>query len=443
MLGAMRSDQLVVHVVAGPSRGQQFVRAAGRDPTVWRVGRSPDVELAIPDPSLEMLHCAIHQEQGRLRIVDLGGRGVAVDGVRVRDAVPLDGSLVAVGATVFRLALRSGSDPLDQEDVELSAGARFGSLVGQSAAIRRAFWLLERAAESDATVLLLGETGTGKEGAARGLHELGPRRGRPFVTVDCSAIPEALLESELFGHERGAFSGALAQRAGAFEEADGGTVFLDEVGELPLSLQPKLLRALEARTIRRIGSNRHRAVDVRIIAATNRDPRAMVDAQSFRADLYHRLSVLQVALPPLRARVGDHDLLARHFLAQLGSEPAVHSRLYNPAFFASLEGYSWPGNARELRNYLERCVLLGRPLALPASDPEAPPLGDLTGSYGAARAALLDWFEQRFVLRVLTQHDGNIPRAARAAGMHRAHLWRIVRRLRSRGALEGVGHDRL
>ena len=429
----MRPGQLVVHVVDGPSRGQLFVRAAGRDATVWRVGRSPDVELAIPDPSLEMLHCAIHHEQGRLRIIDIGGGGVAVDGVRVRDAAPLDGSLVALGATVFRLSLRSG---MEADDVELSTAARFGSLVGKSAAIRRAFWLLERAVESDATVLLLGETGTGKEGAARGLHEQGARRGRPFVTVDCSSIPEPLLESELFGHERGAFSGAHGQRAGAFEEADGGTVFLDEVGELPLALQPKLLRALEARTIRRVGSNRHRPVDVRIIAATNRDPRAMVDAQTFRADLYHRLSVLQVGLPPLRARLGDHEPLARHLLGELGAGETTHPRLHAPGFFASLEGYSWPGNVRELRNHLERCVLLGRALSLPVED-ALPPLADFAGTYGAARAALLDWFEQRFVIQVLNRHDGNIPAAARAAGMHRVHLWRIVRRLRSRGALEG------
>jgi two-component system response regulator GlrR len=439
----MRSGQLVVQVVAGPSRGQLFVRAAGRDAAVWRVGRSPDVELAIPDPSLEMLHCSIHHEQGRLRIIDLGGSGVAVDGIRVRDAAPLDGSLVALGATVFRMSLRSGFGRADTDEVELSAAARFGSLVGKSVAMRRAFWLLERASESDATVLLLGETGTGKEGAARGLHEQGARRGRPFVTVDCSAIPEPLLESELFGHERGAFSGALSQRAGAFEEADGGTVFLDEVGELPLSLQPKLLRVLEARTIRRVGSNRHRTVDVRIIAATNRDPRAMVDAQAFRADLYHRLSVLMIALPPLRARLGDHEPLARHLLAELGADAATHPRLHAPGFFASLEGYSWPGNVRELRNHLERCVLLGRPLSLPAHADRLPALDELAGSYGDARAALLDWFEERFVIRVLSQHDGNIPAAARAAGMHRVHLWRIVRRLRSRGALEGVDHDQL
>jgi two-component system, NtrC family, response regulator GlrR len=183
---------------------------------------------------------------------------------------------------------------------------------------------------------------------------------------------------------------------------------------------------------------------VRIIAATNRDPGAMVDARSFRADLYHRLSVLQVGLPPLRARLGDHEHLGRHLLDELGADGASHPRLHAPAFFSSLERYSWPGNVRELRNYLERCVLLGRPLPLPgSSDAGLPPLEELPGSYGAARAALLDWFEQRFVLRVLSENDGNIPRAARAAGMHRTHLWRIVRRLRLRGALEGVVHDPL
>jgi two-component system response regulator GlrR len=322
---------------------------------------------------------------------------------------------------VGRTTLRFGAAPAPPRPA-LSPSSVFGGLVGESAAMRAAFAVLERAAASTATVLLEGETGTGKGEAALALHNAGPRKDRPFMVVDCGTIPEHLFESELFGNERGAFTGADAQRAGAFETAGGGTVFLDEVGELPLGVQPKLLRALEERQIRRLGSPQMRPIDVRVIAATNRDLRAAVNDGSFRADLYYRLAVVRVRLAPLRERPEDLTPLAVRLLAGLGATEEQRATLSSPAFMATLRRNPWRGNVRELRNYLESCLVLEQSAI--ADEPWAPS-GPLA-PFQAARGRALAHFERQYLEALMAQHEGKVAAAAETAGLSRVYLYRLL-----------------
>src|SRR5262245_22597865 len=256
-------------------------------------------------------------------------------------------------------------------------GSAFGELRGTSLAMRGLFAVLARVASVDATALILGESGTGKELIAEALHQQGRRASRPFVVVDCGALPAALIESELFGHERGAFTGATHARAGAFELADGGTLFLDEIGDLDLALQPRLLRAIEARQIKRLGAERYQPVDVRVIAATHRDLPARVASGAFRDDLYHRLSVIELRVPPLRERLDDIELLAQLFADELaGREPGVRREALTPERIEALAQRPWPGNVRELRNHVERLLLLAD---LPIEPPCEPMIGPVSG----------------------------------------------------------------
>jgi DNA-binding NtrC family response regulator len=304
----------------------------------------------------------------------------------------------------------------------LSDRTELGPLVGRSAPMRAAFAFLEKAAPTDATVLIEGETGTGKEGAAEALHAGSARRDRPLVVVDCAAIPANLMESELFGHTRGSFTGANADRVGAFEEADGGTVFLDEIGELPLELQPKLLRVLERKEIRRIGANTSTKLDVRVVAATHRDLRAAVNHHAFRADLYFRLSVVRIALPPLRERPEDIPLLVERLLQRMGARPDVVAALTAVDFVTGLQRATWPGNVRELRNFLERCVVFQErlPLDEPHRDAAAP------RTYSEARQQAIDAFERGYLEKLMSHHGGKVAAAAQAAGVGRAHLYRLL-----------------
>jgi DNA-binding NtrC family response regulator len=296
--------------------------------------------------------------------------------------------------------------------------------------MRACFALLERASARDVTVLLEGETGTGKSQAAQAIHNASARRDKPFIVVDCGAIPSNLLESELFGHEKGAFTGALVRRAGAFEEAHGGTVFLDEIGELPAELQPKLLRVLETREIRRVGSNTYQPVDIRLIAATHRDLRAEVNAGRFRSDLFFRLAVLRIVQPSLRQRPEDLPLLVEQILASLGADPERTGALRTPEFIARLQHAAWPGNVRELRNYLERCLVFEDALAI--SEEEARPGGSLevdpTQPYADQRRRVVDDFERRYLRALLEKHQGKVAQAAVTAGVDRVHLYRLLRR---------------
>jgi two-component system response regulator GlrR len=299
-------------------------------------------------------------------------------------------------------------------------------MVGRSPAMRAAFSLLERAAQADATVLLEGDTGTGKEAAAESLHRESARRDGPLIVVDCGAIPPSLLESELFGHERGAFTGAVTEQEGALEAADHGTVFLDEIGELGLELQPKLLRALDRREIKRVGASRYRPIDVRVIAATHRNLRVEVNAGRFRADLYYRLAVLQVRLPPLRQRADDLPLLIEHILHGLGAADSDAAALVRTReFVADLARHAWPGNVRELRNYIERCLALRESGVVPAPSADPPPV-DLRRPLRAARDEHLRAFERAYLRQALAAAGNNVTAAARIAGIDRIYFYRLL-----------------
>jgi DNA-binding NtrC family response regulator len=311
--------------------------------------------------------------------------------------------------------------------------------------MRALFSTLEKAAGTDATILIEGETGTGKEATAESIHQASRRRDGPFVVVDCGAIPAQLLESELFGSERGAFTGAVASRAGAFEAASGGTIFLDEIGELELDLQPKILRALDRRQVKRVGSTGYRPVDVRVIAATNRGLRAEVDAKRFRLDLYYRLAIVRIKLPPLRERMADLPLLVEHVVSILGVADAAETEaLRTREFLERLRRYPWPGNIRQLRNYIERCVALGDAHLAPGLDtcppppPSGPPLSSATSPLAAkfefdpaeplrvARERWTNRCERAYLEAVLRLHGNNVTAAARAAGVDRIYLYRLL-----------------
>lgn len=380
------------------------------------VGSAPDSDVVVCDPTVSRLHAELSQRADGLWIIDLGSRnGTYVDGVRVGAARLHDRARVLLGDT--EIVVTYGARP---EPVPLWPLDRFGPLVGRSAAMRELFEWLDRAAKSDATLLIEGETGTGKELVATAVHEASARGHQPLSIIDCGALTASLLEAELFGHARGAFTGAHAARAGAIEAADGGTVFIDEVGELPLSLQPKLLRVLESRTVRRLGENQPRTVDVRFISATHRDLRAMVNEGTFREDLYFRLAVLKLRIPPLRERPEDVSLLANHFMPPGMSMP--------PELARTIERQPWRGNVRELRNFIERMLAFGPQRALETSDElraeEPPP----ERSYHAARAELIAQFERDFVRKLLAQHPNNVAEAARAAGLTRAYLYQLIQK---------------
>ena len=307
-------------------------------------------------------------------------------------------------------------------------------LLGESMPMRRLHTQLGRVGPTDATVLIQGETGTGKELVARALHDRSARAGGPFVVVDCGALPESLLDAELFGHNRGAFTGAVAARTGAFEAADGGTLFLDEIGELPLPMQPRLLRALEQRAVRRLGQNDFRPVDVRFVSATHRDLLGMVKAGTFREDLYFRLAVLCVTIPPLRERSADVVLLAEHFLSP------DHRPLLTRELEAELAARVWPGNVRELRSFVERLKAVGATDALAMSTEARPPADPAAAGAVTMSEELLDLsfseardrgfaaLERQYVEALLARHGRKISAAARAAGIQRTYLHRLVRK---------------
>lgn len=310
----------------------------------------------------------------------------------------------------------------------------FDGLVGSSEVMQAVFERLKRASTSEATILLQGETGTGKEAVAEAIHASSPRRNGPFIVVDCGAFPPQLMEAELFGHEKGAFTGAVTARVGCFEAANQGTVFLDEIGELDVSLQPKLLRALERRHVKRIGSTEYKPVNVRIIAATNRDLKRDVERGTFRSDLYFRLAVVSALLPPLRARGADIKGLVKHMLGFLGDVPAdIRAMMMDPTFHRELARYPWPGNVRELRNHIECCVALGESRPPGSVDMDITgviPLDqfalDLSLPLKEAREVCLRAFEQRYLEGQMARNHANVSAAARSAGVDRAHFYRLL-----------------
>ncbi len=316
----------------------------------------------------------------------------------------------------------------------------FENIVGQSDVLQQVLELVRKAARSEANILILGESGTGKELIARAIHANSPRAAQPFVPVDCASLPENLLESELFGHEKGAFTGAVSSKQGLMESAHRGTLFLDELGELPIGLQAKLLRALQERQIRHIGGTRHIDIDVRIVSATNRDLRALVAAGKFREDLYFRVNVIDVALPPLRERTGDVELLATSFVRRYGKIGGASVNGLEPEVVAALELYSWPGNVRELQNVIERaCALadgemitlaeLPQHLRAPAPPAPAPSISAESAGKLTLKEAKERWIgelESTYVAELLKREGGNVSGAARKAGVDRKTLHRIL-----------------
>jgi DNA-binding NtrC family response regulator len=440
---------LQVEVADGPDKGLRHAAPTER----LTVGTADGNDVVLHDPTVSRFHLELRRRAEGVLVTDTGStNGTWCAGVRIERGMVSAGAVLRLGATALRVT--EG----EEVDVEIGATERIGGIVGRSAVMRRLMRQIERAAQSDVSVLIVGESGTGKEVIARALHDAGARASRPFVTLDCGAIAPTLVASELFGHERGAFTGADRQHIGAFERADGGTVFLDEIGELPPALQPALLGVLERRRFRRLGGKEEVAIDVRLVCATNRDLRVEVNAGRFRLDLYYRVAQTRLEVPPLRERREDIPLLAEKFLEELGHDGTLSSVL-DDAEIARLGDHPFAGNVRELRNIVEAAVAMGemppleRGVTAPAAAATAPassrrgpvsvrvtgdiiaPLLDL--SYREARGRLLASFEERYLRTLLERSGGVVSRAARTASMNRSHLIDLLQR----HGIKGRGGD--
>jgi len=411
--------------------GKPAERVAVLDQELVRVGAHPSNEVVISDPLVSRFHLRLVRAQDAWRLTDTGSlNGVRVGGVRVRDAdLPSSECTIEIGESLLRV-----KELPSVGTVEVLQTPNFGAIYGKALSMQKLFAILERVSKADVSVLVEGESGTGKELVASQIARRSSRADGPFVVVDCSAITRTLMESELFGHAKGSFTGAERDRVGAFEAANGGTVFLDEIGELPLDMQPKLLRVLEAREVRRLGETKTRKVDVRVIAATNRKLEEEVNRSNFREDLYFRLSVVTVRVPPLRERSEDIDLLIRVFLESFDALDSMH--LFTPEVIETLSRHSWPGNVRELRNYVERAVVFD---AAPPPWRDEPPSAsmpppsaaeiDVGVPFKIAKERVVDEFERRYLAALLEQTGGNLSSAARKAGIDRMYLHRLVQKL--------------
>jgi DNA-binding NtrC family response regulator len=428
---ALVLDCFSMTVAEGPDRGLSVRGRSGE----MSAGSAEGNGLRLTDPSVSRHHFSITPVPDGFLVRDLGStNGTRVNGVRIERAYVDDEAVIEIGRTKVRF------EPSEETVSEpLSPSERYGRVLGQSAAMRRIFAMLPGLAASQGTLLIDGETGTGKGLLAEAIHEAGPRANGPFVVLDCASIPPTLVESELFGHMKGSFTGAHADRPGAFEQAAGGTIFMDEIGELPLDMQPKLLRALEDRTVKRVGGRTVIKLDVRVIAATNRDLRAEANRGTFRSDLYYRLNVFKVELPPLRERREDIPLLVQNFYEQQRPGRKAPANLV-----ASLSRQPWPGNVRELRSAVERWVLLddlgaaavdesgehtaeGAPAAGgpaiaqdPAFDPEVP--------FRTAKEQAVALWERRYLEKLMAHVGGNLSQAARAVGSDRSHLRELLKK---------------
>jgi DNA-binding NtrC family response regulator len=430
-----RGESVVSHrhklvVVQGTDRGTE-VNIEGMRVVI---GTHESCDLVLTDPTVSRRHCEIVVQDDRYLLRDLGStNGSSLGGTPVIEAYLTPGARIGLGHTIVVFQPKKKWVRVAASDSEW-----FGDLFGRSQPMREVFGLFERVAPTDLSLVLIGETGTGKELAARALHSKSHRAERPFVVVDCGAVSQTLVESELFGHERGAYTGADRSRAGAFELADGGTIFLDEVGELPPALQPKLLRALEQREVKRLGAAKPLTVDVRVIAATNRDLRAQVVAGKFREDLYYRLAEVVAVMPPLRERREDIQPLAQLFLEEQSRRGGV-ARFLSPDLISVLETRPWPGNVRELRNVLRRACVLSRGETLGPEDlpegglvrPRTEPL-DLSDVDNLpikdAREKWTEPMEREYLVRLIRKTQGDLDKAADIAGVHRKSVERLLRK---------------
>jgi len=427
----LRSRKIRIEVVQGPDMGRSVEFPA---PSVSIGSGREGCDFALTDPTVSRVHLHLRVEKDALRVIDADSRnGTSIDGTAVRDAYARPDSLLVIGNTTLRLRMLSSV-----VEVPLSPHDHFGEMLGQSIAMRHVFTVLERSAATLETVLIEGETGTGKELVARGLHAASPCADGPFETFDCSAVSSSLIESKLFGHMKGSFTGAIADHPGIFEAADGGTLFLDELGELPLELQPKLLRALERGEVCRLGSNVFRKVKVRIVAATNRSLSREIDRNRFREDLYYRLAVITVRLPPLRERLEDIPRLVRHFEEKLNLERPASP--LPDSVVKELCTRTWPGNVRELLNVVRRMRTLGQGAspeeqAVPAPAPGA--LGvTLAEPLLTGRQRIAEAYEREYIELALRETGGNISRAAALAKVGRKFFQQAMKRYGLRGDSE-------
>jgi len=420
-------------IVAGADAGGRLV-IFPNEPIRVLVGKGPACALRLTDPRVSRRHAALDVTPRGLRLTDLGStNGTTVNGIEVTEAQLTGGERVRLGETVIQVARRTAGVEPPSPPVE-----SFGMTFGTSPRMQRLYPLCVRLAASEVPVVIEGETGTGKEVLAESIHMASARAERPFVVFDCTTVPSNLMEAELFGHDKGAFTGAVSTRKGVFEQADGGTLLIDEIGDLDLALQPKLLRAVERRQVRRLGSGAPTSVNVRLLAATRRDLDREVAAGRFRDDLFHRLAVARIELPPLRERTGDIRVLAHRFCAELGVDPDTIPQ----DVIARWEDARWPGNLRELRNAVARWVALGELEATLARDTHA---GDGSGSaavtgdeiervlamrlpFAEARQRVVAGFERRYVQRVLAENGGNVSRAAAASGIGRRYFHMLLAR---------------
>jgi len=401
--------------------------AGSAEGDVLAIGTAEDNALVLRDATVSRYHLELRRTPAGVQVVDLGSRnGTWLGGARIERALVPAGTQLRIGDTTLAVE-DAGSSLAPPVPADLPRSA---DLVGDSDAIRDVVRLVHRVARVDSSVLIHGETGTGKEVIARAIHEASPRRDRELVVVDCGSLPASLIASILFGHEKGAFTGADQRRAGAFERAEGGTVLLDEIGELPLEVQPALLGVLERRSFTRVGGAQPIAVDVRVLAATHRDLRAEVNAGRFRADLYYRLAVAKIAIPPLRERTEDIEALVRHFVqrltgvAELGPLAGV---------LDELRAQPWSGNVRELRNVVEAALVMGE-LDIAGAPRAATKLAaGALPTYRDARATALARFETDYLRTLIERAGGNASEAARLARMDRPYLLTLLRKHGLRG----------
>jgi transcriptional regulator with GAF, ATPase, and Fis domain len=415
-----------LRVVEGPNQGKSF--ELFERPKV--LGSREPADFVLDDEHISRLHCRLQRESEGVRVVDLGSRnGTWLGGHRIVEAILAPRARLTIGASTLELAVAERERVRSAWD----GGDRFGGMIGRSPAAHRLFAQVVKLLATDRHVLVRGESGTGKELVARALHELGPRGARPFVVVDGACLSENLADVELFGHVRGAFTDAINDRPGAFERADGGTLLLDEVGELPPNVQAKLLRALDTGMVQRLGDQSWKKVDVRVIAATHRQLERMVNEGSFRLDLFHRVSTFQVDVPPLRDRGEDVRYIAQRMLEDIapGDEKA---RAALDHAIDELSGYPWPGNIRELRNVVRRVAAFGD-AGMQATEafPEMPRVR-ADESFHEAKEHWIALFERQYLSRLLDECGGNLSEAARRSGLSRMHMIRLSQKHKLRAS---------
>ncbi|MFK7986811.1 MAG: sigma 54-interacting transcriptional regulator [Sandaracinaceae bacterium] len=416
--------RLRVTIVEGLDAGRSFEPSGA----TLSIGTGPDNDAVLTDPTVSRYHLELTRAGDGIRVIDLGSsNGTYVGHTRIERAVVSPGARVDLGRTVLQLS--DGAPRTEQATQRVEVAG----VVARSEAMQRALSTAVQLAKSEVPVLLQGETGTGKEVLARAVHERSARKDGPFVVVDCGALPATLVASELFGHERGAFTGADRRRIGAFERAHGGTLFLDEIGELPSSVQPALLGVLERKRFRRVGGDVTVESDARVISATHRDLRPEANAGAFRPDLYFRLAVGRVRIPALRDRPDDIDALVEHFAREM---TGTGDEVFGPAALDALRRQRWTGNVRELRNVVEASLAMGR-LALEATAPSPNPLHVVERAsadssprlpYAEARAEATAQFEYTYLASLIDETEGNASEAARRARMDRAWLLKLLKR---------------